>query len=257
MSDKIDLLPCPFCGQQDALVEQLDSDASVVICQGRIDKYSACLARGPVGVQESDTEDQPGKDAAIREWNRRAALSQQAAPVVPDGYVLVTLEQLEKHTTTAWECPPQSLVVLASSLKRLHDKNAAVPPATVLAGAHCACGDIYPVGSYGAGFIDGSGMCPNCDAAIPAQDIAASVAQATLEEALRAFTADDGRGAFEAMCREQHRDITRDDRPDPPLAWGYANSLTHDRWCGWASACRCLRGALLADAPNTTEGERP
>lgn len=38
---------------------------------------------------------------------------------------------------------------------------------------HCACGDAYPSTSYGAGFIDGSGMCPNCDAAIPARDISA------------------------------------------------------------------------------------
>lgn len=56
-----------------------------------------------------------------------AVVSQQPAPAVPDGYVLVTPEQLEKHTTTAWECPPQSLVVLVSSLKRLHDKNSAAP----------------------------------------------------------------------------------------------------------------------------------
>lgn len=66
------LLSCPFCGQQDAFVEQLDSDASVVICQGMVDEHSACLARGPVGVQQSDLEDQPGRDAAIAEWNRRA-----------------------------------------------------------------------------------------------------------------------------------------------------------------------------------------
>ena len=67
-----ELLPCPFCGQQDAFVEQLDSDASVVICQGMVDEHSACLARGPVGVQQSDMEDQPGRDTAITEWNRRA-----------------------------------------------------------------------------------------------------------------------------------------------------------------------------------------
>ncbi|WP_312299151.1 Lar family restriction alleviation protein [Stutzerimonas nitrititolerans] len=67
-----ELKPCPFCGQQEAFVEQLDSDASVVICQGMVDEHSACLARGPVGVQEDEREDQPGKDAAIREWNRRA-----------------------------------------------------------------------------------------------------------------------------------------------------------------------------------------
>lgn len=68
-----ELKPCPFCGQQEAFVEQLDSDASVVICQGRVGEHSACLARGPVGVQESDNESQPGYAAAVREWNQRAA----------------------------------------------------------------------------------------------------------------------------------------------------------------------------------------
>ena len=75
-----ELLPCPFCGQQEAFVEQLDSDASVVICQGMVDEHSACLARGPVGVQQSDMEDQPGKDAAIAEWNRRAQPAEAEGP---------------------------------------------------------------------------------------------------------------------------------------------------------------------------------
>lgn len=39
----------------------------------------------------------------------------------------ITQEQIDRHTTTAWECPPQSLVVLVSSLKRLAEKNAAAP----------------------------------------------------------------------------------------------------------------------------------
>ncbi|MCY1363588.1 hypothetical protein D9M68_693720 [compost metagenome] len=64
-------------------------------------------------------------------------------------------------------------------------------------------------------------------------------------EAVRSALAGDGRDEFEAMCRSQHRNITRDDRPDPPLAWGYANSLTHDRWCGWAAAWKRMR-ALVA-----------
>jgi len=29
----------------------------------------------------------------------------------------------------------------------------------------CACGDIYPADSFGAGFIAATGRCPNCDAA--------------------------------------------------------------------------------------------
>lgn len=34
----------------------------------------------------------------------------------------------------------------------------------------CHCGDLYQADSYGAGFIHGSGMCENCDAAMPARD---------------------------------------------------------------------------------------
>ncbi len=73
--------PCPFCGQQDAFVEQLDSDASVVICQGRIDEHSACLARGPVGVKQHECEDQPGHDQAVKEWNKRAAAQHHPEPI--------------------------------------------------------------------------------------------------------------------------------------------------------------------------------
>lgn len=75
------LSPCPFCGQQDAFVEQLDSDASVVICQGRVNKYSACLARGPVGVQQHEGEDQPGHDQAVKEWNKRAGAHSHPEPI--------------------------------------------------------------------------------------------------------------------------------------------------------------------------------
>ncbi|HBK51379.1 MAG TPA: hypothetical protein DDZ74_19300 [Pseudomonas sp.] len=76
------LSPCPHCGQQDAFVEQLDSDASVVICQGQIDEHSACLARGPVGVQQHECEDQPGYDQAVKEWNKRAAAVPHPDPIV-------------------------------------------------------------------------------------------------------------------------------------------------------------------------------
>lgn len=75
------LSPCPHCGQQDAFVEQLDSDASVVICQGRIDEHSACLARGPVGVQQHECEDQPGHDQAVKEWNKRGAAVHHHDPI--------------------------------------------------------------------------------------------------------------------------------------------------------------------------------
>ena len=65
-------LPCPFCGQQDFLIERLDSDASVVICQGLTGPHEACLARGPVGVAQNEGEEQPGRDKAVELWNSRA-----------------------------------------------------------------------------------------------------------------------------------------------------------------------------------------
>jgi len=77
----VKLQPCPYCGQQDAFVEQLDSDASVVICQGRTGEHSACLARGPVGVQQHECDDQPGHDQAVQEWNNRAAPQPQPEPI--------------------------------------------------------------------------------------------------------------------------------------------------------------------------------
>lgn len=76
------LLPCPFCGNSDAFVERLDNSSSMVICQGMVDENSACMARGPVGIQDDDGEEQPGYAAAVREWNARAQ-AQEASVAVP------------------------------------------------------------------------------------------------------------------------------------------------------------------------------
>ncbi|MEG0635786.1 MAG: Lar family restriction alleviation protein [Pseudomonas sp.] len=75
-----ELLPCPFCGQQDFLIERLDSDASVVICQGLTGPHEACLARGPVGVAQDEGEEQPGREKAVELWNARAE-QRQGEPV--------------------------------------------------------------------------------------------------------------------------------------------------------------------------------
>ncbi|HEJ6446086.1 TPA: hypothetical protein SL854_003169 [Pseudomonas aeruginosa] len=40
-----------------------------------------------------------------------------------------------------------------------------------LTDVRCSCGDEYPADSYDAGFIAGSGMCQNCDAALTPKDI--------------------------------------------------------------------------------------
>lgn len=267
-----------------------------------------------IRAQAAELERIKAVQIAQRNDEYAAQFELPAPAAAPGGFMLVTPEQLDRHTTTAWECPPQSLVVLVSSLKRLHKKNALATPAApaqsldermaaagmltvtqllsgvpldafirhakvidlttfaewvemrrkeflamqarfTLAGreddelyewvvahaavfgevhvnlkaamsaaqepvawrirdpsmpelgtwlsdepahrdriseplyaappaaeqpnhsgdstnmVHCACGDAYPSTSYGAGFIDGSGMCPNCDAAIPARDI--------------------------------------------------------------------------------------
>ncbi|MCP1617006.1 MULTISPECIES: hypothetical protein [Pseudomonadaceae] len=64
------------------------------------------------------------------------------------------------------------LVLEAQGETRMGEPHIA-PPAAVpaeLTNVRCMCGDEYPHDSYGAGFIAGSGMCENCDAAIPAKE---------------------------------------------------------------------------------------
>lgn len=80
--DKI--LPCPFCGGTETFVERLDYSAAYVQCDSRIDEHSACLARGPIGVQDDDGEEIPGAAAAIRAWNNQAALTAKARAAQPE-----------------------------------------------------------------------------------------------------------------------------------------------------------------------------
>ncbi|WCD79189.1 Lar family restriction alleviation protein [Pseudomonas sp. TUM22785] len=65
-------------------------------------------------------------------------------------------------------------------------------------------------------------------------------------EAILSFTDGDGRSAFEAMCREQCRDIERDEL----LEWKYVNSVTFDRFIGFSSACNRIRAELLRLNPH-------
>lgn len=60
-------------------------------------------------------------------WQSMRSDQVAQAGQVPEGYLLITQDQVERHATTAWECPPQSRVVLVSTLKRLHEKNVAAP----------------------------------------------------------------------------------------------------------------------------------
>jgi len=76
----LDLAACPFCGGTEAFVERADYSAAFVVCDSRVDEHSVCMARGPIGIQDDDGEEVPGQAAAIREWNKAAALARRAQP---------------------------------------------------------------------------------------------------------------------------------------------------------------------------------
>lgn len=70
-----ELKPCPFCGGEDAFVEQSTFASSYVICNN-------CMARGPDSTQDSDDEDEPGRDAAITAWNTRLSHSAEKQALI-------------------------------------------------------------------------------------------------------------------------------------------------------------------------------
>jgi Lar family restriction alleviation protein len=59
---------CPFCGGADQFVERATLSASYVMCND-------CGARGPDCDPEHDGDDDEGRSAAIRAWNKREARS--------------------------------------------------------------------------------------------------------------------------------------------------------------------------------------
>lgn len=99
----------------------------------------------------------------------------------------------------------------------------------------CACGDAYPATSYGAGFIDGSGMCPNCDAAIPAKDIHTPAARDVLAERRRQIEAegmttagDDSYRAAE-LPRAAAAYILNGSNDEAPYIWPWAKAFWKPR----------------------------
>jgi Lar family restriction alleviation protein len=57
------ILPCPFCGDTDPSIDEIDSDVWAIVCQG-------CGAIGPCLSDDGSTV--LGKQA-IERWNRRTA----------------------------------------------------------------------------------------------------------------------------------------------------------------------------------------
>jgi hypothetical protein len=112
-----ELKPCPFCGGTDLFVERLDYTACFVQCDSSVGEHEACCMRGPVGMQDDDDEETPGNAAAIRAWNRRAALTAEkvaAEPVAivrdnPDdiGTIIEATRPLEVGTQLYLAAPQQ------------------------------------------------------------------------------------------------------------------------------------------------------
>lgn len=86
------LEPCPFCGGTEAFVERLDYSSAYVQCDSDVGDGCACLARGPVAVQDDDGEEIPGGAGAILAWNRRAP----KASAVPESAVPAIIDAMQK-----------------------------------------------------------------------------------------------------------------------------------------------------------------
>lgn len=76
MSDKTELLPCPFCGSTNLVKSP----------------WIECDNCGAMGPSPRDCDNYSG------EWNRRATLAQQPAQAVPDGYALVPIKPTYEMT---------------------------------------------------------------------------------------------------------------------------------------------------------------
>ncbi|HCI0210606.1 TPA: hypothetical protein NN553_004470 [Pseudomonas aeruginosa] len=99
-----------------------------------------------------------------------------------------------------------------------------------LTDVRCHCGAEFPADSYDAGFIAGSGMCQNCDAAMPPKDIPALVEQAGGDE----------RAAFEAAFAAMGRPVCRADYDQD----AYGTPFDDGGWTGWQA-----RAALAQPSP--------
>lgn len=81
MSDKTELLPCPFCGSTNLVKSP----------------WIECDNCGAMGPSPRDCDNYSG------EWNRRASIAQQAAPAVPAGWKLVPVEPTDDQLVAGQE----------------------------------------------------------------------------------------------------------------------------------------------------------
>ncbi|HCU0319614.1 TPA: hypothetical protein ACU7AV_006116 [Pseudomonas aeruginosa] len=114
-----------------------------------------------------------------------------------------------------------------------------------LTDVRCPCGAEFQADSYDAGFIAGSGMCQNCDAALPPKDICTCPSgDGSLVHPCPAHPAPveqaggDERAAFESRAEDAGSDISRDDFGN------YVNVYVQTEWEGWQA-----RAALAQPSP--------
>lgn len=135
-----------------------------------------------------------------------------------------------------------------------------------LTDVRCSCGDEYPADSYDAGFIAGSGMCQNCDAALPPKDICTCPSgDGSLRHPCPAHPAveqagGDERAAFEAwmhtfdLSPQLDGETFADERYLEAACFGqfvYDDPLTQRCWAAWKA-----RAALAIASSAQTEHER-
>ncbi|MFK1397325.1 hypothetical protein ACIUY8_09635 [Pseudomonas aeruginosa] len=121
-----------------------------------------------------------------------------------------------------------------------------------LTDVRCPCGAEFQADSYDAGFIAGSGMCQNCDAALPPKDICTCPSgNGSLRHPCPAHPASveqaggDERAAFELFVRK-HCGMPAH------IAVNWDAKFTNDAWAGWQA-----RAALAQPSPAQAEQAEP
>ncbi|MFU7023769.1 hypothetical protein ACM75T_30150 [Pseudomonas aeruginosa] len=131
-----------------------------------------------------------------------------------------------------------------------------------LTDVRCPCGAEFQADSYDAGFIAGSGMCQNCDAALPPKDICTCPSgDGSLRWPCPKHPAvEHERAEFEAWVRRDWPGaplrFIRDALPvDDPRYGQYCDDALQRAWVGWQA-----RAALAQPSPaqaEQAEAERP
>ncbi|HDR2991367.1 TPA: hypothetical protein QCK87_001141 [Pseudomonas aeruginosa] len=113
-----------------------------------------------------------------------------------------------------------------------------------LTDVRCSCGDEYPADSYDAGFIAGSGMCQNCDAALPPKDICTCPSgDGSLRHPCPAHPAVEQAGGDERVIGWRERILAAHPNSDPGF-WPDALLVEH-----MAAEIADLRAALAQPSP--------